>query len=177
MVRAVLRDAQFQPLIQTEANAKLLEPGGRSSPLRLQPIPDPTQAGVYVGQFTTKKTGTYEVQLPIGSLTDQVILSQQTVVRVPALEIQRPQRNDVLLNELASRTGGKVWIGLDGLQSAPTESIAPSLAASIKPRDQVNFLPNAPDREFQQRLLGLLMALIAGALSLEWLTRRLSRLA
>lgn len=177
MVRAVLRDAQFQPLIQTEANAKLLEPGGRSSPLRLQPIPDPTQAGVYVGQFTTKKTGTYEVQLPIGSLADQVILSQQTVVRVPALEIQRPQRNDVLLNELASRTGGKVWIGLDGLQAAPAESTAPSLAASIKARDQVNFLPNAPDREFQQRLLGLLMALIAGALSLEWLTRRLSRLA
>jgi hypothetical protein len=177
MVRAVLRDAQFQPLIQTEANAKLIEPGGRSSPLRLQPIPDPTQAGVYVGQFTTKKTGTYEVQLPIGSLTDQVILSQQTIVRVPALEIQRPQRNDVLLNELASRTGGKLWIGLDGLQSAPAEGAAPSLAASIKPRDQVNFLPNAPDREFQQRLLGLLMALIAGALSLEWLTRRLSRLA
>ncbi|MFN9912885.1 MAG: VWA domain-containing protein, partial [Pirellulaceae bacterium] len=117
VVRAVLRDAQFQPLIQPEAVAKVLEPGGRSSQLRLRPIPDPNQAGVYVGQFITKRTGTYEVQLPIGTLADQIILTQQTVVRVPALEIQRPQRNDVLLNELATRTGGKYWIGLDSLKS------------------------------------------------------------
>jgi hypothetical protein len=179
VVRAVLRDAQFQPLVQPEAVAKLLEPGGRSSQLRLRPIPDPTQAGVYVGQFITKQTGTYEVQLPIGTLADQTILTQQTVVRVPALEIQRPQRNDVLLNELAVRTGGKYWIGLDSLladQRKDPQSVSP-LVSAIEPRDQTNYVPGAPDVEFQQRLMTLLMALIAGALSLEWLTRRLSRLA
>jgi len=176
MVRAVLRDAQFQPVIQSEALAKLIEPGGRSTTLRLLPLPDPTQAGVYVGQFVTKKTGTYEVQLPIGSLADQVLLTQQTVVRVPALEIQRPQRNDPLLSEIAARTGGKYWIGLESTLGNNADP-STSLARSIKPRDQTNFLPGAPDREFQQRLMTLLMALIAGALSLEWLTRRLSRLA
>ena len=168
MVRAVLKDAQFQPLIQNEAVAKLIEPGGRSTTLKLMPLADPTQAGVYVGQYVTRKTGTYEVQLPIGSLTDQVLLTQQTIVRVPALEIQRPQRNDPLLSELASKTGGKYSVGLSGLES---------IASSIKPREQVNYLPNAPDSEFRQRLNALLMALIAGALCLEWLTRRLSRLA
>jgi hypothetical protein len=168
MVRAVLKDAQFQPLIQNEAIAKLLEPGGRSTQLRLAPLADPTQAGVYVGQYTTRKTGTYEVQLPIGSLAEQVLLTQQTIVRVPALEIQRPQRNDPLLSELASKTGGSYSLGLSGLDS---------VVSSIKPREQVNYLPNAPDNEFRQRLNALLMALIAGALSLEWLTRRLSRLA
>ena len=168
MVRAVLKDAQFQPLIQNEAIAKLLEPGGRSTQLRLAPLADPTQAGVYVGQYTTRKTGTYEVQLPIGSLAEQVLLTQQTIVRVPALEIQRPQRNDPLLSELASKTGGTYSLGLSGLDT---------IVSSIKPREQVNYLPNAPDNEFRQRLNALLMALIAGALSLEWLTRRLSRLA
>jgi len=179
MVRAVLRDAQFQPLVQTEAVAKLIEPGGRSSPLRLQPIPDPTQAGVYIGQFVTKKTGTYEVQLPVGTLSDQTLLTQQTVVRVPALEIQRPQRNDALLSELASRTGGRYWIGLDALRgaSSATDTTTSPLVGAIEPRDQTNYIPGAPDRDFQQRLMTLLMALIAGALSLEWLTRRLSRLA
>jgi hypothetical protein len=179
IVRAVLRDAQFQPLVQPEAVAKLLEPGGRSSQLRLRPIPDPAQAGVYVGQFITKRTGTYEVQLPIGSLADQELLTQQTVVRVPALEIQRPQRNDVLLNELALRTGGKYWIGLDALRGQrdkEPQTLSP-LVAAIEPRDQTNYVPGAPDVQFQQRLMTLLMALIAGALSLEWLTRRLSRLA
>ncbi|MFN6300846.1 MAG: hypothetical protein ACK42H_01500 [Planctomycetota bacterium] len=168
MVRAVLKDAQFQPLVQSDATAKLIEPGGRSTTLKLMPLADPTQAGVYVGQYVTRKTGTYEVQLAIGSLTDQVLLTQQTVVRVPALEIQRPQRNDPLMSELASKTGGKYWVGLSGLES---------IASTIKPREQVNYLPNAPDSEFRQRLNALLMALIAGALSLEWLTRRLSRLA
>ena len=168
MVRAVLKDAQFQPLVQSDTTAKLIEPGGRSSNLKLMPLADPTQAGVYVGQYVTRKTGTYEVQLPIGSLADQVLLTQQTIVRVPALEIQLPQRNDPLLSELASKTGGKYWIGLGGLES---------IASTIKPREQVNYLPNAPDSEFRQRLNALLMALIAGALSLEWLTRRLSRLA
>ena len=98
------------------------------------------------------------------------------MVRVPALEIQRPQRNDPLLSEIAARTGGKYWIGLESTLGNNADP-STSLARSIKPRDQTNFLPGAPDREFQQRLMTLLMALIAGALSLEWLTRRLSRLA
>ena len=66
MVRAVLRDAQFMPTILPDVKAKLLEPNGRNSQLVLTPIPDPSQPGVYLGQFFTKATGTYEVQLPVG---------------------------------------------------------------------------------------------------------------
>jgi hypothetical protein len=174
MVRAVLRDASFQPTIMPEAQAKLIDPSGRSIPLNLAPIPDPSQPGVYLGQFFTKASGTYEVQLPVGGLADQQLLSQQVAVRVPALEIQRPQRNDSLLSELANRTGGKYWIGMESLVS--DAKILP-LVQAIEPRDQTNFLPGAPDREFQQRLMGILMALIVGCLSMEWLIRRLSKLA
>jgi hypothetical protein len=174
MVRAVLRDASFQPTIMPEAQAKLIDPSGRSTPLNLAPIPDPSQPGVYLGQFFTKASGTYEVQLPVGGLADQQLLSQQVTVRVPALEIQRPQRNDPLLSELANRTGGKYWIGMESLVS--DAKILP-LVQAIEPRDQTNFLPGAPDREFQQRLMGILMALIVGSLSMEWLIRRLSKLA
>jgi len=174
MVRAVLRDASFQPTIMPEAQAKLIDPSGRSIPLNLAPIPDPSQPGVYLGQFFTKASGTYEVQLPVGGLADQQLLSQQVTVRVPALEIQRPQRNDPLLSELANRTGGKYWIGMESLVS--DAKVLP-LVQAIEPRDQTNFLPGAPDREFQQRLMGILMALIVGCLSMEWLIRRLSKLA
>ena len=183
MVRAVLRDAQFQPTILPDVKAKLIEPSGRSSPLVLTPIPDPSQPGVYLGQFFTKATGTYEVQLPVGGLADQKILTQQVTVRVPALEIQRPQRNDPLLGELANRTGGKYWIGMDSLLSSPAATVnaaavsGTTLPQSIESRDQTNYLPGSPDREFQQRLMGILMALIVGCLSMEWLIRRLSRLA
>jgi hypothetical protein len=188
MVRAVLRDAQFQPTIFPDVKAKLIEPSGRSSPLVLTPIPDPSQPGVYLGQFFTKATGTYEVQLPVGGLADQKLLTQQVMVRVPALEIQRPQRNDPLLNELANRTGGKYWIGMESLLplpsvdtssgvASPVAAIGSALPQSIESRDQTNYLPGSPDREFQQRLMGILMALIVGCLSMEWLIRRLSRLA
>ena len=183
MVRAVLRDAQFQPTILPDVKAKLIEPSGRNSPLVLTPIPDPSQPGVYLGQFFTKATGTYEVQLPVGGLADQQLLTQQVAVRVPALEIQRPQRNDPLLNELASRTGGKFWVGMDSLLPGQSDLIGTnsasksSLPQSIESRDQTNYLPGSPDREFQQRLMGILMALIVGCLSMEWLIRRLSRLA
>jgi hypothetical protein len=182
MVRAVLRDAQFQPTIQPDVKAKLIEPSGRNIPLILTPIPDPSQPGVYMGQFFTKATGTYEVQLPVGGLADQKLLTQQVTVRVPALEIQRPQRNDPLLNELANRTGGKFWVGMDSLMPANSDSTnvattAASLPQSIESRNQTNYLPGSPDREFQQRLMGILMALIVGCLSMEWLIRRLSRLA
>jgi len=183
MVRAVLRDAQFQPTLLPDVKATLLEPSGRTTPLVLTPIPDPSQPGVYLGQFFTKATGTYEVQLPVGGLADQKLLTQQVTVRVPALEIQRPQRNDPLLGELANRTGGKYWIGMDSLLPIPsaaanaTAGIGSSLPQSIESRDQTNFLPGSPDREFQQRLMGILMALIVGCLCMEWLIRRLSRLA
>ena len=183
MVRAVLRDAQFQPTVLPDVKAKLIEPSGRNSPLLLTPIPDPSQPGVYLGQFFTKATGTYEVQLPVGGLADQKLLTQQVTVRVPALEIQRPQRNDPLLGELANRTGGKYWIGMDSLLpsqsavSSASAAIGSTLPQSIESRDQTNYLPGSPDREFQQRLMGILMALIVGCLSMEWLIRRLSRLA
>lgn len=183
MVRAVLRDAQFQPTLLPDVKATLLEPSGRTTPLVLTPIPDPSQPGVYLGQFFTKASGTYEVQLPVGGLADQKLLTQQVTVRVPALEIQRPQRNDPLLGELANRTGGKYWIGMDSL--LPTQStvakataaIGPTLPQSIESREQTNYLPGSPDRDFQQRLMGILMALIVGCLCMEWLIRRLSRLA
>jgi len=183
MVRAVLRDAQFQPTLLPDVKATLLEPSGRTTPLVLTPIPDPSQPGVYLGQFFTKATGTYEVQLPVGGLADQKLLTQQVTVRVPALEIQRPQRNDPLLGELANRTGGKYWIGMDSLlpissaAANATAAIGSTLPQSIESRDQTNYLPGSPDREFQQRLMGILMALIVGCLCMEWLIRRLSRLA
>lgn len=174
LVRAVLKDSNFQPLVVPEAPAKLVDPSGRSQALSLIPIPDPSQPGVYIGQFFAKAIGNYEVQLPVGGIADQVLLTQQLTVRVPALEIQRPQRNDPLLTELATRTGGKYWIGTDSIRDAAPDS---SIAQLIEPRDQTNYLPGTPDRDFQQKWLGVLMAWIVGCLSLEWFIRRMSKLA
>ena len=47
----------------------------------------------------------------------------------------------------------------------------------LAPRDQVTYLPGRPDMGFQQLLMTWLMGIICGALSIEWLIRRLSKLA
>ncbi len=168
-VRAVLRDEQFQPLVLPSVSGKLADPTGRVVPIELTPLQDPSQLGTFIGQFLVKQTGTYEVRLPVGSLADQTILSRQVTVRVPTREVQRPQRNDPLLQELTQKTGGNYFPDF--------ESAKADLVAKIAPRDQIQFLPGAPDREFQFRLMATLLTVIGTALSLEWFIRRLSKLA
>ena len=51
------------------------------------------------------------------------------------------------------------------------------LAAAIHPQDQVTILPGTPDRRFERQLMGWLLGIICGVLCVEWLLRRLSKLA
>ena len=51
------------------------------------------------------------------------------------------------------------------------------MANLLEPRDQVTYVAGAPDKAFDQLLMTWLMGVICGALSLEWLIRRLSKLA
>lgn len=190
-VRAVLRDEQFQPLILSSVASRLIDPTGINTPLELAPLQDPGQLGTYIGQFLAKQTGSYEVRLPVGNLSEQEILSQQVTVRVPTREIQRPQRNDPLLQELTQKTGGVYFPNFSAAleevadtettnsktPNATSTSTTPKIVSMIGPRDQTQFLPGAPDREFQLRLMGMLMALIGTALSIEWFLRRFSKLA
>ena len=53
----------------------------------------------------------------------------------------------------------------------------PTLPELVAPRDQETTLPGTPDVDFEEQLMTWLIGLISGALCLEWLFRRLSRLA
>jgi hypothetical protein len=185
LVRAVLKDERYQPLIQSEVMARLVDPAKRNLPLSLKPFADGSQPGVYTGQFLVLQPGDYAIQLQLGGIASQEILHAEVKAKVPAIEMQRAERNDALLSQLAVDTGGVFWTSIAQAaepkqQSSIVEiSNKPSLGivASIVPQDQISFLPGAPDTVFQLRWLGWLMALIAGSLSLEWFARRLHRLA
>lgn len=177
-VRAVLKDSQFQPLLLPQVEARLVDPTQKASPVLLMPLQDATQPGVYLGQFLASAAGTYQMQLTIGGLADQEILTQQVTARVPTREIQRPQRNDPLLQEMATKSQGKYYRSIDeAMVPVAAKENKPQVIADLVPQDQINYLAGAPDREFQQRLMALLMAIIGGSLSMEWLLRRLSKLA
>ncbi len=175
-LRAVLKNERYEPLIQSEVVARLIDPRQSNVPIVLRPLADGSQPGVYTGQFPILVPGEYTAQLQIGGLASDEVLSASVKAKVPALEMQRAERNDVLLRQLAVESGGKYWTGIESCVQPGTDGRA-DIIQSIEPQDQVAYLTGTPDRRFQLRWLGWLMAWIAGCLSLEWLTRRLHRLA
>ena len=173
-VRAVLSDDQFEPLDLPEVTAKVLLPGGRIDDLRLRPLPGEPRPGTYGGRITVRESGSYEIRLTLGDALSEQVLRQAIQVRLPAIELERPRRNDDELEQLASVTGGNYYPVDEG---ADVPTLASELASPIRPQPQTMVLPGTPDRDFHERRNAVLIWLIASALTLEWVTRRLHRLA
>src|SRR5262249_52242807 len=96
-------------------------------------------------------------------------------VRVPDLERAHPERNEALLSNLARETGGQYYAHLsDAVEGKGELKPLPELIPS---RAEVKQLKGAPDAEFAQWQMRWLLGVIAGALFIEWIIRRLNRLA
>ncbi len=175
VVQALLTDLQNRPLDEEEVVASLVPPGGTRQRLVLRRTPGGAREGAFTGQFTATAEGDYRIELrPPQAELDELMVAEVRS-RIPALEIESPERNDALLAEIARATGGEYYVGVES--AVGVAGGQPPLAATIVPQEFVSFLPGTPDRRFDRLLMGWLMALICGALALEWLFRRLSRLA
>jgi hypothetical protein len=174
--RAVLNDAQHQALTVESVTASLLPPDGPGVPITLRKIQDSAREGMYEAQFTALLPGDYRLELAPPEGTNNELLTAEVRVRVPALEIERPQRNDALLKSLTQTTDGAYFIGFQAAMNRGGATRA-SLASVVQPNDQVIYLPESVDRVFDERLMGWLMLLMVGVLCTEWLIRRLSKLA
>lgn len=170
-VRASVVDEQFQPLRDPSIRATLKLPNGSTEVMELQQT-DGGRDGMYGGRFIATQAGDYQVQLVLPGDGEPVVLEREVRVRLPNLEIERPQRNDPLLQEIATTSGGQYFVGLASAIEGQS-----SLAATVISKRRETFLPGTPDRDFQQRLMTWLLVLICGTLFLEWTIRRLSKLA
>jgi hypothetical protein len=173
-VRASVVDEQFRPLKSPSLEASLVLPNQTRRTLTLRQSSSDRE-GIFVGQFLANQEGEFRVELALSSSSEPVVLQRDVRVRLPDLEIERPQRNDALLSEIAQLTQGYYFIGINAAVRGAAD--APSLAARLPNMDRETFLPGTPDRAFERRLMSWLLALICGALSLEWLIRRLNKLA
>ncbi|QDT12990.1 VWA domain-containing protein [Planctomycetes bacterium K23_9] len=173
-VRAVLTDEQFEPLDVAEVPAKLLAPSGRISEITLAPLKGEPRAGTYGGRFVVREAGSYEIRLTLGDALDEQVLRQSVQVRLPTIELERPKRNDEELAQYANVTGGK-YLPIDA--GTNNDSVVTSLLASLQPQPQTTVLPGTPDQLFNERRNAMLLWLIASVLTMEWVTRRLHRLA
>jgi hypothetical protein len=130
--------------------------------------------GNYVGRFMAAQAGDYRLELLLPGDGEPVVLERNVRVRLPNLEIERPQRNDPVLSQLAARTSGAYFPALSAALGADGGT---PLTDRVASKRRETFLAGTPDQPFQQLLMTWLMVLICGALLLEWLIRRLSKLA
>jgi hypothetical protein len=170
-VRAQLTNARLEPLRLPSINLQVTAPNGplQSVPLRA----DSSRAGAYVGQFPALQEGTYRLELPVPE-SENERLDRRIQVKVPDLERENPRRNDAVLGAIAKKTGGKYYVGL---AAAIAPHGTPPLVDELRDRTTTIILPVAPDPRQEEHWLRFMMIVLSGLLCLEWLIRRLLKLA
>ncbi len=173
-VRAILTDAQHQPLVRDSVEAVLVYPDGRREPLEMPQVKNATRDGTFAVAVTLLQEGDYQIELMPPEATEEDLLTKVIQVRSTDREVASPQRQDAALGEVAEKTGGVYYIGTDTVTGSAEE---PSLIDVIPVADQITYVQGAPDTKFDERLMLWLMVGISSVLFLEWTVRRLSKLA
>jgi hypothetical protein len=170
-VRTQLTGARLEPLAVPSVNLHVIQPDGAAQTVVLHA--DKARAGAYWGQFPALQEGTYRLELPVPESAGER-LTRRIQVKVPDLERENPRRNDALLSAIAKNTGGKYYVGISGAidRSSPT-----SLVHELKDRTSTVILTAAPNPQWEEDWLRSMMIVLCGLLCLEWLIRRIVKLA
>ena len=104
--------------------------------------------------------------------SDNERLVRRISVRLPELERENPQRNDALLSQIAKQTGGKYYVGVDAILRGESP-----LATALPDRTSTVIQTESPDPKWEDTWLRWMMFALCGVLCLEWLIRRLMKLA
>jgi hypothetical protein len=170
-VRAQLTDARLEPLSAPSVSLQVIAPEGGVQTLTLRP--DPSRQGTFVGQFPALQEGSYRLELPVPE-SENERLTRRVQVKVPELERENPQRNDALLGGIAANSGpgGRYYIGMNAISSGDHP-----LVKELKDRTMTVIQPESPDPKSEEQWLKWMMIALCGLLCLEWLIRRLVKLA
>ena len=168
-VRAQLVDSRHAPLEMDEVTLDVIRPNGSLMPVMMKA--DTSRPGAFTGRFGALIPGNYQLELPVPDSTD-VRLTGRIMVRIPDLERENPQRNDRLLQQIAKTTGGKFYIGTTALTGDSLD--APVAWFEDKTRTIVK--TEFPDF-WKQDWLHWLIYILCGLLFIEWIIRRLAKLA
>jgi hypothetical protein len=168
-VRAQLMNSRLQPLVAESVQLQAYAPGGTVQNVTLRP--DTSRKGTYQGQFTAAEEGAYRLELAVPE-TDNERLTRRIQVKMPELERENPQRNDELLGRIAKQTGGKYYVGVEGIFRDK-----PTLMEQLPDRTSTIIQTGVPNPLWEETWLRWMMIALCGLLCLEWLIRRLAKLA
>ncbi|HEY4310463.1 MAG TPA: vWA domain-containing protein [Pirellulales bacterium] len=168
-IRAQLNGAQLEPLVAPQVNLQIYLPDTTQQNVTL--LADPSRPGSFAGQFTVRKEGVYRLELPVPEAA-QERLTRRIQVKVPDLEREKPQRNDALLNEVATKTGGAYFVGLEAaLGNGQDEG---PLVKQLRDQSRLTIVLDTPARLWDNWWT---LSIVCGLFCTEWLVRRLVKLA
>jgi len=170
-IRATVTNAQLQPLPAESVTLKVDLPTGGTQQVTL--AADETRPGTFAGEMRVVPPGAYRLTLAIPDSEDKLVRTIR--VSSPQLEVGQTTRDEPLLRTLAQTTGGHYYsspaVALAGDDSAP------SLVTALPSQARTKRVIGAVDQDFAKQQSLWLLGIVAGALCLEWLLRRLSHLA
>jgi hypothetical protein len=143
-------------------------PDGAAVPLAL--VPEPGRPGSLQAGFVAAREGGWQIELEAAG--DEK-LSRRIQVQLPDRELARPSLDRGLLERLAATTGGRPLFPAQ----AWTRGDADRLAEAIPDRSRREYETGAADADFKRRLNAALLGVGIGCLCLEWIIRRLAKLA
>ena len=168
-VRAQLSGARLEPLTLPQVALQVYLPDTTQQNVTL--LADPSRPGNYAGQFTARQEGVYRLELPVPESADER-LTRRVQVKVPDLEREKPERNDALLTEIAGKTGGAYFRGLDAALGTGGEE--GPLVKLLRDQSRATIVLDTPERLWDNWWM---LATVCGLFCSEWLIRRLVKLA
>jgi hypothetical protein len=169
VVRVLLNDSDLgaRPPV-----GRVRSPDGHVSPLPL--TPDPGRPGSWRGSLVATREGAWQLEVDPAADAAGEPLARRLHAHLPDRELARPRLDRELLEALARATGGESHM----LGPRPwTADACRTLAAVLPDRSRRDYLVGAADSGFKRRLNAALLGLGSGLLCLEWVVRRLSKLA
>ncbi len=162
-VRARVLTSSFEPLETQTISVDVYDPRGR--PLVPAPVlrQDQNRPAEFVGDFRVTTPGRYRLELPVPDSSETV--SGEVTVTLPKLEIASLQQDVAQLQALVEETGG-TYLTIDE---------APEKLPDLLPNRGQTFVLDQQVTEIWDRQW--VLYLLAGLLSLEWLSRKLMKLA
>ncbi|MCE9630265.1 MAG: VWA domain-containing protein [Planctomycetia bacterium] len=167
-VRVVAADPA---LMQRVASFEAIAPDGTR--LKVPLAAEPARPGTFQGSFVASREGGWQIEVDT-STGDGEPLSRRIQVQLPDRELANPKLDRGLLSQIAVVGGATPRFLADG---GLTAEAVRSLVDSIPDRSRREYETGAADAGFKQTLNSILLAAGCGFLCIEWIVRRLARLA
>jgi uncharacterized membrane protein len=107
-IRVEVRDKEYKPVTNAKVQARFMEPDGSSATMQL--TPKPLEEGVYVGEWTAERPGSYVAEIIAGR--DQEPIGQDVLPfrrEDGVAEHFHTSQNRELLEKLSDQTGGRYY--------------------------------------------------------------------